>query len=105
MKRSLSLAVALALGAGPLLSGCKGQSRTCGSVGCTVRVQGAGQTVDLDGVRDVNITITAIGGGAVTMSVDGSPPVRLRSGAGGQVGPVAVQVISVKGDTVEFDVR
>lgn len=102
MKRSTPFLIVGTLAAGLLLTGCQGSSHSCVNGKCHVTVTGTGQNIEVD---DFDMTVTRIGTGEMTISVEGSQPVTIKKGERGQVGPVSIQVTSVDGDKVKFDVN
>ncbi|WP_141579301.1 hypothetical protein [Actinomadura sp. WMMA1423] len=99
MKRSAVLSV-LALGGALALTGCQSNSYSCKNGQCHVTVSGAGQSIE---VSDVDLSISEIGDGGMTVSADGSAPTRAPVGRTVQVGQVQIKVTSVDGQKVKFD--
>ncbi|MBO2458269.1 hypothetical protein [Actinomadura violacea] len=102
MKRAASVLSVLALGGALLLTGCQSNSQRCVNGKCHVTVSGAGQTIS---VNDIDVVVSRISDGGMTVSADGSAPARVGNGERAQVGPVTIKVTSIDGQTVKFDLE
>ncbi|TMQ99996.1 hypothetical protein ETD83_17670 [Actinomadura soli] len=63
-------------------------------------MSGAGQTME---VNNVNVTVSAITAEGMTVSAGGSAPTTIAVGESAQVGGVTIEVTSVEGEKVKFD--
>ncbi|TDC95700.1 hypothetical protein [Actinomadura sp. 7K507] len=102
MLRSAPVLSAIVLGGALLVSGCQSNSYSCSNGECHVTVSGAGQTIE---INDLNVTVSQIGDGGMTVSAGGSAPTEIPVGQRAQVGGVQIEVTSVKGQEVKFDVK
>ncbi|MGH8964597.1 MAG: hypothetical protein ACRDXB_04600 [Actinomycetes bacterium] len=100
MFRSVPVVVVLALGGALLVSGCQSNSYSCRNGQCHVTVSGAGQTIE---INDTNVTVSAITEQGMTVSAGGSAPETIAVGESAQVGGVKIEVTSVEGEKVKFD--
>ncbi|MFB4305316.1 hypothetical protein [Actinomadura sp. GTD37] len=102
MKRAVPVLSVLAVGGALLLSGCQSNTHSCVNGKCHVTVSGAGQTVE---VNDVDVTVSQISSGGMTVSAAGSAPATIANGESSQVGPVTIRVTSIDGQKVKFDLE
>ncbi|WP_171064288.1 hypothetical protein [Actinomadura soli] len=100
MLRSVPIVAGLTLGAALLVTGCQSNSYSCRNGQCHVTVSGAGQTME---VNNVNVTVSAITAEGMTVSAGGSAPTTIAVGESAQVGGVTIEVTSVEGEKVKFD--
>ncbi|MFI0482713.1 hypothetical protein [Actinomadura sp. 9N215] len=90
----------LVLGGALLVSGCQSNSYSCKNGQCHVTVSGAGQTIE---INEMNVTVSAITDQGMTVSAGGSAPATIAVGESAQVGGVKIEVTSVEGEKVKFD--
>ena len=104
MHRSVPVLTVLALGGALLLDGCRYpySSYSCHYRRCHVTVHGAGQTVDVNGVK---LTVSKISIQGMTVAVGGSAPTVIGVGQSTRVRRVTIKVTSADNDKVKFDIE